>query len=295
MKKIFLLLIVWASLVGTVNLSAQTKRAFLVGISDYDNPRQDPDRWLNISGANDVHLLTPLLEKQGFNVSSLVDENATKANILKGLKTIIKSSKKGDIVYLHFSCHGQPVEDKNGDETDGWDEAIIPYDAKMTYEKGSYEGKNHLLDDEMEIYFDRLRKAIGDKGMLYVVMDACHSGTASRGDDEHVRGTNEGFSPSGKRYVANREQSTNDYFNVETQKGQSPVIFLEACRSYQKNKEVRDRSSNVWYGSLSYYIHQALTQGSVIGKDSNWIQIVKSAMERDPKLRKQNMVIEASH
>jgi hypothetical protein len=31
----------------------------------------------------------------------------------------------GDIIYLHFSCHGQPFEDMNGDEADGWDESYL--------------------------------------------------------------------------------------------------------------------------------------------------------------------------
>ena len=49
--------------------------------------------------------------------------------------------KSGDIVYLHFSCHGQPVEDLDGDEKDGWDESIVPYDAWKKPISGIYDGK----------------------------------------------------------------------------------------------------------------------------------------------------------
>lgn len=278
---------------STFNAEAETKRALLVGVSDYGNPREDPDKWANISGANDVKLLSPLFTKQGFKVTSLVDAQATYANIAGALKKVVKDAKKGDIVYLHFSMHGQPFEDLNGDEADGWDEALIPVDAQMRYVKGKYEGKNHLLDDEMEKYISQIRSKIGPTGELFVVMDACHSGTASRGDGEHVRGVRDGFTRSGKAYTPNRTKETNDYFKVPTAAGQSPVTFLEACRSYQQNKEVLDRESKTWYGSLSYYIAKAMGTHQ-IDKTGTWIDVVKSGMAGNTKLRKQNMVIETS-
>lgn len=276
-----------------MTMEAQTRRALLIGISDYGNANEDPDRWANISGANDVKLLKPLFVRQGFAVTSLVDGKATYSAIVKALDKLAKSCKSGDLVYLHFSMHGQPVEDLNGDEEDGWDEALIPVDAQMKYSKGVYEGNKHLLDDTLEEYFSKIRSRIGTKGQLYVVMDACHSGTASRGDDEHVRGVKEGFTRSGKLYAPNRSKETNDYFRVPTKSGQSPVTFLEACRSYQQNKEVLDHASKTWYGSLSYYVAQTM-KNTQIDKSGKWITAVKTAMSSDRRLRKQNMVIETS-
>jgi hypothetical protein len=181
----------------------------------------------------------------------------------------------------------------NGDEEDGWDEALIPVDAEMQYSQGVYEGNNHLLDDELEVYFNNLRNKLGSKGQLVVILDACHSGTASRGDDDHVRGTREGFTRSGKEYMPDRTAETNDYFKVSTTKGQSPVIFIEACRSYQLNREVRDVDTNTWYGSLSYYIAQAMEGHNAVGSNE-WINAIKTGMSANRKLRKQNVVIEKS-
>ena len=247
--KIFIIAVL-AVIIGGQAAQAETKRALLVGISDYGNTKEDPNKWANISGANDVALLSPLFNEQGFKVMSLVDAQATHTGITAALKKLAKDSKKGDVVYIHFSMHGQPFEDLNGDEKDGWDEALIPVDAQMTYSEGVYDGNNHLLDDELEVYFNDIRSKIGSDGQLYVILDACHSGTASRGDDDHIRGTREGFTRSGKSYTPDRTQETNDYFAVATAEGQSPVTFLEACRSYQVNKEVRDVETNTWYGSL---------------------------------------------
>lgn len=275
------------------SVHAETKRALLVGISDYDNAMEDPNKWANISGANDVLLLSPLFSEQGYTVTSLVDSMATHANITKALKQLAKDSKKGDMVYIHFSMHGQPFEDLDGDEEDGWDEALIPVDAEMLYAEGVYEGKNHLLDDELEVYFNDIRSKLGSEGQLYVILDACHSGTGVRGDDEHIRGTREGFTRSGKDYTPDRTKENNDYFTISTAKGQSPITVLEACRSYQVNKEVRDVETNTWYGSLSYYIAKSMKDNQTVGSDE-WIEAIKTGMANNRRLRKQNVVIEKS-
>ena len=282
-----------AFLIGVQTMNAETKRALLVGISDYGNAMEDPNKWANISGANDVLLLSPLFSEHGYTVTSLVDSQVTHAGITKALSELAKESKKGDFVYIHFSMHGQPFEDLNGDEDDEWDEALIPVDAEMLYAEGVYEGKNHLLDDELEVYFNDIRSKLGSEGQLIVILDACHSGTASRGDDDHIRGTREGFTRSGKDYTPDRTQETNDYFTVATTGGQSPVTIIEACRSYQVNREVRDVETNTWYGSLSYYIAKSMKDNKTVGSDE-WIAAIKTSMANNRRLRKQNVVIEKS-
>lgn len=216
MKKVIIALMV---LLGVTNiLVAQNKQALLIGISDYGNPNKGADKWTNINGTNDVELLSPKLTKQGFSVSTLKDSQATKSAIINSFNNLVKKSNKGDIVYIQFSMHGQPVEDLNGDEDDGWDEALIPYDAQKKHQKGVYEGENHLLDDELEIYFNQIRSKIGPQGKLYVIMDSCHSGSGSRSikiiesEDEVVRGSDTGFSPNGKYFKADRSNNANDYF-----------------------------------------------------------------------------------
>ena len=280
-------------LLGGQTMNAETKRALLVGISDYGNAMEDPNRWANISGANDVLLLSPLFSEHGYTVTNLVDSQATHANITKALELLAQDSKNGDKVYIHFSMHGQPFEDLNGDEEDGWDEALIPVDAEMLYAEGVYEGNNHLLDDELEVYFNDIRNKLGSNGQLLVILDACHSGTASRGDDDHIRGTRVGFTRSGKDYTPDRTQETNDYFTVASAKGQSPVTFIEACRSYQVNREVRDVETNTWYGSLSFYIAQSMKDNKTVGSDE-WVEAIKTGMANNRRLRKQNVVIEKS-
>ena len=291
MKK---LLMIFVLLISVVTVSAQQKRCFMVGISDYGNVNDDPEEWSNISGANDVRLLAPKFESKGFEVDTLVDQSATYQNIVDGFGKLIDKCNKGDLVYVHFSCHGQPFEDLDGDEEDGWDEALIPYDANMHYKEGVYEGKSHLLDDELEKYLSSIRQKIGIDGMLYVVLDACHSGSASRGNDDHVRGVNEAFTSNPENYYRpDRTKETNDNFKIASKQGESHVVYVEACRSYQTNREVRDKVTNIWYGSLSYYINQVLMDGDITN-DASWIESVRSGMANNNSLRRQNMVVESS-
>lgn len=272
---------------------AGEKRALLIGISDYPNVKGHPElEWSDIHGANDVSTLSKTLRKQGFRTSSLINSKATATNIRKTLRQLEASASAGDLIYIHFSGHGQAVEDINGDEDDGWDEAIIPYDARIKYVKGIYEGENHLLDDELEGYFTSIREKIGKTGFLYVVLDACHMGGASRGDEEEelfIRGTDKGFSPSGKRYIPKIDRSGN--MKVSSSRNTlSGICILEACRAYQTNAEIKQNGQ--YYGPLSYYINQYLS-GKNLTSNKTWVESVRTLMNKDKRLIKQNMVIES--
>ena len=272
---------------------AHRKRAFMVGISNYHSNGYKV--WNNIHGAEDVMLLTPELEKKGFTVQSITNEDATYQAIISALDAFITSSKKGDIVYLHFSCHGQPVEDglkgDSLDEEDHWDEAIVPIDAGKEYSTTGYQGEKHITDDELNANIVSLRKKIGPTGMLYLVMDACHAGTMSRKGIETVRGTNEGLTKAGVPY--NPPRSNVRHFTIPKSADMAPVLFLEACQSRERNTEVRiDRKE---YGALSYNIWQALNGMSSFDKNSK--ETFKTSVENSTKVasrwpQTQTLVIE---
>ena len=274
---------------------AQTKRALLVGISDYSTySKSASGKWSNIHGANDVELISKTLKLQGFKTTSITNKKATARGIRSGLKALTKSCRKGDVVFIHLSCHGQPFEDKNGDEEDGWDESIIPYDALKVYSKGKYEGTNHILDDELHNYFQKIRQAIGPKGFLCVVIDACHAGGSQRGegyDDEEpiCRGTQDAFSPNGKTYSPRK--NTNGHFAIEVCKSMGQILILEACRSYQSNYEIKQDGK--YYGPLSYYVNKVLSS-QPLAPNLKWVNEVKRLMDADRRLVRQNMVYETS-
>lgn len=288
-------LLVLLMLIVVPSMAGQTKRALLVGISSYG--QTGPNSWTAIHGANDVDLISPTLKKQGFKVTMLQNKNATAARIRKALASLISSVRPGDMVYLHFSCHGQPFEDLDGDEEDGWDESIIPYDAQLTYRRGIYEGANHIKDDELHNYIDKMRKAVGPKGYVCVVIDACHAGSASRGEDEFedeneetfVRGVKKPFSPNGKQFRP--RINAKSHFRITQHKGYSDIVILEACRSYQSNYEIKQ--SGKFFGPLSYYVNLVLSKQRLT-RGTDWVLEVNKRMSADKRLARQNMVYETS-
>lgn len=298
MKKKLLVLI--AALIS-ISVSAQTKRALVIGISDY--PKSGEDSWGAIHGANDAELIVPILQKQGFKTTKICNEAATAGKIRKALNALVKSCSIGDIVYLHFSCHGQPFEDLNGDEEYGWDTSVIPYDAQMSFKKGKYEGQNHIVDDELHTNFQKIRKKIGKSGFVCVVVDACYAGGSSRGEDEtedgeedvFVRGTNKVFSFSDNKKFRPRID-TKSSFQIPRESSLADITILEACRHYQTNHEIKQ--SGNYFGPLSYYISQVL-KNKKLTKSLDWVKDVQTQIENRCKNRLtgqpiQNMVYETS-
>lgn len=274
---------------------SQSKRAFMVGISNYSWNQQltDGNGWDDIHGENDVKLLAPTLKKQGFSIQKLCNKEATANNIRKSLASFSTKCKSGDIVYLHFSCHGQPFEDYDGDESDGWDEALVPSDALKEYHQGKYTGENHITDDELNGYLKTIRNKVGPNGIVYVVIDACHAGSSYRGDEDEdsavIRGTDKGFSKTNKRYVPRIDKRGK--IKVEKFANMANICILEACRSYQVNSELC--ADGKYYGSLSYYVNKAL-QSTKLEKSISWTERVAQLMNQDVRLVRQNLVIETS-
>lgn len=236
---------------------AQQKHTFVVAIAEY--PPQSG--WSKIHSDNDRDILIPEFNRLGFNCTTLVDEQATKKNIISRLDSLNKSISKGDYVILHFSCHGQQMEDDNGDEADQLDEALIPYDAAHIYNKGIYEGESHLRDDELECCLMKLRQQLGENGTLFVTLDACHSGTANRieeyqdDDEAPVRGSSAVFT-SDPFFLSPEIKKIERNAILPKQKGYSPICVISACQPFQRNFETK--VNGLYYGTLSYSLYQVL-------------------------------------
>lgn len=80
-----------------------------------------------------------------------------------------------DWIYIHYSGHGSQADDLNGDEEDKLDETLVLYDGRT----GEVPD---ILDDELGEILGRFRSP-----NLVVVLDACHSGTGTRGTTVAMR------------------------------------------------------------------------------------------------------------
>ena len=118
--------------------------ALLVGVNSYK-----ADFIPDLKGCrNDIDLLVSVLksrfEVQPEHVRVLYDEQATHAAIQQAFREhlidrAIQAKSAGEpapAFLFHFSGHGEQVFDDNGDEADGYDEALVTYDAPMEYQPG---------------------------------------------------------------------------------------------------------------------------------------------------------------
>jgi len=154
--------------------SQGVKRALLIGINKYKGVPK-------LQGSlNDIETMRQiLLTRWGFaekNITVLTDEAATRAGMLAAMDQLVKETGSNDIVYFHYSGHGSQVEDLNGDEPDDHlDETLVPQDGRT----GDI---RDITDDELDAIFARMRA----KSAL-IVLDSCHSGTATRSLDIRTR------------------------------------------------------------------------------------------------------------
>lgn len=241
-KKLSKVLLVSALCLTTLLSYSQTKRGLIIAIGDYPENTE----WRDISSANDVPLIRSAMQKQGFqseNINVLLNEQATKDKIVGAINDLISRSKTGDIVILHFSSHGQQIEDDNGDELDGYDEAIVAYGAPAKYTP-DYDFSQHLRDDELEILLQNLRLKVGPTGDVIVFVDACHSGTVSRGE------ISRGGMPAYQRpdyQPGNGKKDVGMYQTAKKMKVDasllSPMVVVSASQASEVNYEYKGAGS----------------------------------------------------
>lgn len=227
---------------------AQTKRALVIGIG-----KQEDSAWYKINGDKDVPYVLEILEDADYQqIFTLVNEEATKEGIVSAFQNLAQSCQKGDIVYVHFSGHGQRMRDRNSDEQDALDESWIPYDA---YRKPCEQdwGEKHLTDDEVNMLLTKIRNKIGEEGKILVVIDACHSGDATRGQGETVRGVEEVFEAVKAYFKDTPHTDVSESSNLEQ------WITLSACESHQVNIEMKKPA----VGKLTYAIFKLVKEGSL--------------------------------
>ncbi len=100
------------------------------------------------------------------DVTLLLDAQATKANVVAGIKALLAGAKAGDVLVYTNSSHGTYIADTSGDEPK-YDEAICPYDC----------ADNLIVDDELrELFAESLPKKVH----LTIISDSCFSGTVTR-------------------------------------------------------------------------------------------------------------------
>lgn len=164
--------------------------ALLIGISRYD----PATGWEPLQAHHDVAHMAEVLQKQGVSagrIHRLLDHQATRSGITQALQKLTDTLRSGTHLLILYGGHARQLPDDNADEADGYDEAIVPFDAPSVNQANT---NGYLRDDELNHYFTCIRAALGPTGMLWFLFDSCHSQTLNRGKVIHQRG---GITPLG--------------------------------------------------------------------------------------------------
>lgn len=269
--------IVLCLMLVTLDVSSVTYRALLFGLGV-----QEDSTWGKIHGDNDLYYVRQLLDDAGFtDIVQVKNEKATKQGMVRAFIDLANRCHKGDVVYVHYSGHGQLMTDLDGDEAlrtnasyARWDEAWIPYDAYMYYGEKD-RGEKHLCDDEVDFYLSTIRERIGKKGQLIVVVDACHSGDATYGEDaEPVRGIDVKFN------IPLNETAPMASIKEEQ------WLTISACKPYQLCTELKD----IHIGKLTYALY-ALGKRMLTMSNEELQQALDEYMEMNQGHFPQNPVV----
>ncbi len=138
------------------------KHALCIGINNYPGTSSD------LNGCvNDANDWAKELTKRGFVVTKLLDKQATGNAMRSAIQATVGKAKSGDLIVVQYSGHGSFVPDEDGDEPDGTDECLCPYDI---------EKNGPITDDELFDLFSERQGGV----KIVMISDSCHSGTVAR-------------------------------------------------------------------------------------------------------------------
>lgn len=225
-----------------------SKKALCVGINKFKNY---PSAALNgcVNDANDMSsLLKDLLGFADPDIVKLTDAQATKANIMKNLKSMVDDAKAGKLSYLVFSLssHGTQVPDTSGDEPDRADEAFCPHD--LAAKDGQWDINFVIVDDELHDLFVQLPKNV----LLEVYLDTCHSGTGLKAIDLLLdRKPRYLPPPSIEAFDMVEGRRSRGLYETMLEKGLVHHILWAGCRADQTSADAN--IGGAYHGAFTYY------------------------------------------
>ncbi len=288
------------------------RHALLVGCTHYQN--LEPHFQLR-GPVNDVQLMRQLLidrfdfdaERDDIVVlaaSEDVDHKPTRANIQREFTRLAKDVQRDEIVVILLGGHGSQQPDNDPDnpddvEPDGLDEIYLPSDVGV-WNGGIGSVENAIIDDEFRSW---LVPMVSRQAFVWLIMDACHSGSGIRGSDAEIvrhvppdrlipdEALATARQPALGQSVGTRADSLFD--------GPGGLVAIYAAQPHEVTPEKRfplDRRSKnrKYYGLLTYTVSEVLS-GTTRGLTYN--ELVQAVQTRYITMgrRSPTPLIEGSH
>ena len=249
--------LLWLFLTATALPGRASKWAILIEIGRY----QHTEGRMPLSTDRDTYWVRNTLQQQAFTRLVLLEnERARAKDIRRELDSLVVRCQPGDKVVIHYGGHGTQLDDDNGDEKDHLDEVLVPYDAPSRQMPNYAASPLFIRDDELAIYLGKLRQRVGAQGHVLVLIDACHSGTMSRGQ---ARLRTDNVVPA---LVADtvRGKPVSGWFDplpatVRTAGPQAAVVLMAGSQANQNHHEILDSDGKA-VGPLAFFFSEAMTR-----------------------------------
>lgn len=166
------------------------KRALIIGINDF----KDAKNWPSIPGKDDAMVVKRASEKAGYQVTSLLGEQATRAAIIQALEKMDQEVGPDDSLFIYVSSHGSsPLPTHQGGDYRKM--SVIAYD---TGDQRIKTKQAYLLNIQKTSVPDTLIQNLASKPTrnTRILIDTCYSGEMLQGipddDAEFIKKMNGG-------------------------------------------------------------------------------------------------------
>jgi hypothetical protein len=211
-----------------------TKKALLFAINNYPGSANDLNGCLN-DQRDIINKLSALFE--GFTIRKFTDSAVSVNRFVAELDDAIRVLIKGDFLLVHYSGHGTQVACREGDEKDGYDEAIYLYDGP-------------LIDDKIN---NSLQK-IPEGATVVLMFDSCFSGTVTRFFSQNPHPIKNRFMPN-PELKGPRKKLRRQFARLYNMKW----IVLSGCGEQQTSADAYINGE--YHGAFTYFALKALRPG----------------------------------
>jgi len=250
-RGIGIVLALWGLPATSVMAAEQDKYAVFVGINDYMEYEDEPGRDLQGAESDALLMREVLIERWGLaeaNTLTLLSREATKAAIHLAITEWLASrAGPDDLAIFYFAGHGAQAFDLDGDEPDGLDETLAPTDILAN------SSANDIRDDDFRMWLSTVPAS------AVVILDSCHSGTATRGSEMRTRSLERPLPPED----GNEPEAVRQRFDRETMAdGGASIVELAGAAPNQSALEgsfpTGDGGIPAQHGAFTTYLVQKL-------------------------------------
>ena len=225
-------------------------RGLIIGIDAYEHVRQLKG---SVADARDID--GSLRSMGTSDITMLVDEQASRANILQSMSSLVQRTKVNDLIILSIAGHGaQEPETVKGSEPDGMQDVFLLPGFEPTPD-GS---RQRILGSEFN-HFIRQFELRGARVLF--VADTCHGGGMAREIDPRAAEMSFRQVPHYTLPVDRLVPVTNEADPV-TDLDLDHTAFLAAVDRYTKAPEVKIPGIDGLRGALSYAVARAIEGGA---------------------------------